>query len=183
MKLFLALILSSLFFFSSCTSNEKKQKVAVSDTVNVTNWNKSIPGNYSAQTQLHFDSTAIKVFLEKNPDLKPFSDDMLKFYRNRKFAYAWFDNKGLIEQASNLNSRIQHLGDEGLSGKVPYADKLDTLMQTLHNSKADVSTELMLTGNYFAFSKIAWQGGVNDKDIKEMEWFLPRKKLELPKIS
>lgn len=181
MKPFLASVLITLAFFTSCTFSDQKHKKAVTDTiVSVTNWNKSIPGNYSAQTQLHFDSTAIKGFLEKNPNFKPYSDDIYKFYRNRKFAYAWFDSRGIIEQASNLNSRIQHLDDEGLSGKVPYAGKLDTLMLSA-NSKADVTTELMLTGNYFAFSRIAWQGGVNDKEMKQMEWFMPRKKLDSQK--
>lgn len=181
MKHFLTPALITLAFFTSCISNDQKHKKPVTDTiVNVTNWNKSIPGNYSAQTQLHFDSTAIKGFLEKNPDFAPYTNDIYKFYRHRKYAYAWFDSHGIIEQASNLNSRIQHLGDEGLSGKVPYANKLDTLMQSV-NSKADVNTELMLTGNYFAFSRIAWQGGVNDKEMKEMEWFLPRKKLDSQK--
>ncbi|POY36471.1 murein L,D-transpeptidase [Solitalea longa] len=149
--------------------------------MDVIKWNKSIIGNYSPQTSLRFDSTEIDGFIKTYPNLAVYADDIHKFYSNRKFAYAWFDKKGLIEQAGNLNSRIQHLGDEGLSAKVPYSEKLDTLMQALNGNKKDITTELMLTANYFAFSKIAWQGNLNDKDIQSMDWFLPRKKLDYQK--
>ncbi|MCO4294500.1 L,D-transpeptidase family protein [Solitalea sp. MAHUQ-68] len=183
-KTYFIISLVIIAFNSSCVDASKKVKnnnIPKDSIMNVVVWNKSIPGNYSQQTVIRFDSSEIDKFINKYPNLAIYTEDIHKFYRNRKFAYAWFDKNGLIEQANNLNSRIQHLDDEGLAGKVPYSEKLDTLFQVLNGSKKDLTTELMLTGSYFAFSKIAWGGTVNDQDIKSMDWFLPRKKLDYQK--
>ncbi|UKJ05784.1 L,D-transpeptidase family protein [Solitalea lacus] len=184
MKLKTTIILYTLFpvLLSSCVGKHNKPNLKPVDTIiNVSNWNRTIPGNYSSQTAIHLDSITLNNFINKYPLLSSYQTDITKFYKNRNFAFAWFDRKGLIEQASNLNNRVQHLDEEGLNGKIPYDSKLDSLIHSIINNKPDATTELMLTGAYFAFSKIAWQGSVNDKEMQELEWFLPRKKIDFQK--
>jgi len=67
----------------------------------------TIPGNFSSKTNMRFDSNFIKVFVKKFPAFNALYRDLYTFYFNRKFSFAWYDEKGLIEPASNILNRIQ----------------------------------------------------------------------------
>ena len=143
----------------------------------------SIPGGFSTQKTLHFDSTAIPAFFKSYPALAPLQKDMQKFYADRGFAYAWYDTKGLIEQADNLYNRVINIADEGLPDKIPYKDSLIHLFNDDREAlnHANAANELMLTAQYFNYARFAW-GGLSESQTKSMDWFLPRKKLNLPAL-
>ncbi|TFB28131.1 L,D-transpeptidase scaffold domain-containing protein [Pedobacter alluvionis] len=105
---------------------------------------------------------------------------MIDFYRNRNYAYAWYNEGVMIEQAYHLSSRIQNIGNEGIYQTVPYARTLDSLInnpaQRTKMASPDVTTELMLSAQYFLFSRMAWQGQ-DDSLSNESGWFIPRKKI------
>jgi murein L,D-transpeptidase YcbB/YkuD len=146
-------------------------------------WDKTIPGNFSGQSKAVFDSTLISSFFKIYPALKTYEQELLTFYRPRKYAYAWFDEGGIIEQAGNLANRVMNLDNEGIYKAVPYHQALDSLLHDQagkgKDSKQDVEAELMLTTQYFVFAKLAWRG-MNTATSKSSGWFLPRKKSAYP---
>ncbi|UOE46637.1 L,D-transpeptidase family protein [Mucilaginibacter sp. SMC90] len=178
----IALILSVLAL-SNCKNASKKNHISKADSLKkkmVKEWTKTIPGNFSNQTELVFDSIQIASFMQKHPALVPYEQDLRNFYRKRKFAYAWYEKGTLIEQAGNLNDRLMNLQNEGIYKGIPYQKDLDSLIFDSHSKtkvkKPDVGTELMLTAQYFAFSKVAFRG-MSDSVSRAVNWFLPRKKI------
>ena len=142
-------------------------------------WNQTIPGNFSAQAKDMFDST-VKTFFEQYPDLKSSENSVEVFYSKRKFAYAWFENGRLIEQADNLSNRTMDLKNDGVYKILPYQRALDSLLYGINintgKKKPDVMLELMLTSQYFAFSRLAWQG-MSTLASDSSRWYVPRKKI------
>ncbi len=160
----------------SCGQAVKKEKLP---DISLKKWDESIPGSFVGQNQLTFDSVEIERFFKTHPLLKEAEKDVSTFYSSRNYTYAWFDDAKLIEQAGNLYNRIINLEDEGVYQKIPYQQALDSLIYQSaeeHQKKPDLSLELMLTAQYFAFSKLSWEG--MDESVSEsLKWHLPRKKV------
>ena len=179
------LLLLPVFMFSGCNSQPEKKVQPVADTIPAKSLkDKSIPGNFSTQTLLTFDSSQLAVFLEKYPLFTGFKTNLVSFYRNRKYAYAWFDEKGLIEQAVNLHNRINNITDEGLPAHIPYRKEFTELVET-GNADSTVNppvfTELMLSAQYFFYATNVW-GGLNEKQTNDLNWYLPRKKVSYTQL-
>jgi len=181
-KSFLLIILISIICFSACNQSGKKQKANTNDSIErkaIQEWNKTIPGNFSQQTDLHVDSTLLIQFFQKYPDLQSYKENVSKFYRDRDYTLAWFDESGLIEQAGNLTDRMLNLKDEGVNKELPYSHELDSLISLYNQQKSGAhhdDLEIMLTSQYFVFAHIAWEG-MDDADIQANDWFVPRKKI------
>jgi len=129
---------------------------------------------------LIFDSAQIPAFFKKYPYVKKYTTQTLNFYRNRNYAYAWFKNGGLVEQAGQLSARMLNLQAEGLFNKIPYQKALDSLLLAINSKPTsqgpDLTFELLLTSQYFLFAELAWQGmSTNASDA--VKWHLPRKKV------
>jgi murein L,D-transpeptidase YcbB/YkuD len=164
------------FSLSSC--GQQKEKVNQADSL-VKAWNQTIPGNFSSQSSVTYDSTEMASFFKRYPDLSQYADQIRNFYRKRNYAYAWFENGKLIEQAENLSNRLMNLQNEGVYKQIAYQKALDSLLYGLNvktKKKPDVILELMLTSQYFAFSKLAWDG-MDASVSKSAKWYLPRKKV------
>jgi murein L,D-transpeptidase YcbB/YkuD len=168
-----------LLIISSCINGcaQTVKKTSVVDSLGK-NWDQTIPGNFSSQSKTLLDSTQLAIFLKHYPYLKAYAADINSFYRKRNFAFAWFDNGKIIEQAGNLTNRVLNLQNEGLNKVIPYKHVLDSLYYNNDpkSSQPDVQLELMLTAQYFLFSKVAW-GGMNDSVSTSVNWYVPRKKV------
>jgi len=180
---YIILFILSVLALSGCNNPIKKHKLSKADSLKkkmVKEWTKTIPGNFSDQKELVFDSTRIATFLQNHPALVSYEQDLRNFYRKRKFAYAWYEKGILIEQAGNLNDRLMNLQNEGIYKGIPYQKDLDSLIFDSHSKTKvkmpDIGTELMLTAQYFAFSKLAFRG-MSDSVSRAVNWFLPRKKI------
>jgi murein L,D-transpeptidase YcbB/YkuD len=169
-----------LIAFISCSNNGNKNISETSiDTITpgFSNLDISIPGNFSSQKFLFFDSTLLKIFINQYPYFKSFEKDMYSFYKKRRFAYAWFDENGMIEPAHNLYNRIQNITDEGIKDKLHYKENFTELLEEAEQeSKASTSLELMLTAQYLDYAKNVWQG-LGEKQTQSIQWLLPKKKL------
>ncbi len=165
---------------SGCTSSNGKNTAQNTDTIPLAKPDVTMPGNFSTQTKLKFDSTAISLFFRQYPKLKPYEKNLQKFYEGRSYAYAWFDENGLIEQAGNLFNKVENIQDEGVSSRLFYEDVLHKMMDNdssyAFTEKANVSVELMLTAQYFFYANKIWNG-ISDNALREIDWDLPRKKL------
>ena len=176
------LLIPFIFNVFSCKQIIKREH-SKADTLKkeiVKEWNKTIPGSFSDQTKLVFDSAEVIAFLKKYSAFGPYAKDINMFYSKRKFAYAWYANGQLIEQAGNLSDRLTNLQNEGIYKAIPYPKSLDSLVFEVHPKdktfKPNVSTELMLTAQYFVFSKLVFQG-MSNATSKAVNWYLPRKKI------
>lgn len=175
------LALISLFSLSFCGNSSIKNDKARKDSIEATKaWDKTIVGNFSPQELIKFDSLAIDSFLNTYSELAFLDSNLKKFYHNRSFHYAWFDQQGLIEQAGNLVARVSNITDEGLFKSPPYKRELDSLLlearMEKQGNKPHINLELMLTAQYFNFARTAWQGA--DQSVSEsLKWYLPRKKI------
>ena len=145
----------------------------------------SIPGNFSTQTALHFDSSEIGRFLTDFPRFADHRSELFKFYTRRKFAYAWFDRNGLIEPSMDLYYRILNISDEGLPIDIPYLDTYRSMVEgdatRDPGRKADPRMELMISAQYFHYAREAWSGLPESASRKE-EWFIPRKRRQYESI-
>jgi len=164
----------------SCNEQPEKKEAVRQDSLP----SKKPPGNlspagtFSEQTELRFDSIAIIPFLKKFPAFTSLLPDLQKFYASRKYAYAWYDGNGLIEQSDNLYNHLLNLQDEGLPDTVLYRDSLSMVFDQ-NPPLMNAENELMLTAQYFTYARKVW-GGLSEKETKAINWFLPRKKLDLP---
>lgn len=168
----LLLGITSLTSCGQSASNQKTTTDAQQD------WQQSIKGSFSEQSKLTFDSIAIDHFFEEYPLIEEVKADVYTFYRSRDYAYAWFEKGKTIEQAGNLYNRVINLEDEGIYQTIPYRKELDSLFYAVpaHQTNPNTSLELMLTAQYFEFSKLSWQG--MDQSVSEsLKWHLPRKKV------
>lgn len=137
---------------------------------------QTIPGNFSSQSKMVFDSLDIGPFLKRHPDFKLYADEIKAFYGNRNYAYAWFERGRLVGQADNLANRMLNLQNEGITKQVSYLRELDSLVHSWNGVKPDLETELMLTAQYFVFAQLAWQG--QDSAVSHSaRWYVPRKKV------
>ncbi|MDB5202645.1 MAG: L,D-transpeptidase family protein [Ferruginibacter sp.] len=139
----------------------------------------TIQGNFSTQADQVFDSLAIQKFIDSFPQFNLLQQDLRTFYKNRGYAFAWFDKEGMIEQAGNLFNRIKNIEEEGLATKkLQYTAQFSTMMDssTVLRSGPQLPLELMLTAQYLQYSKLVWEG-MDEEQSKALEWLLPRKKI------
>lgn len=146
----------------------------------ITDSTGTVAGNFSAQSKMSFDSSSMAPFFNSYPGLRRYENQVRSFYRKRKYTYAWFDDGRLIEQANNLAGRTSNLENDGLTQTLPYQGVLDSLLRGMDSgvdkSPPAITLELMLTSQYFAFSKLAWQG-LRNSAVDSSGWYLPRKKV------
>ena len=139
----------SLSILASCKKKDKKKQRA----------DNPISGNFSSQQTIKFDSTQIAIFIKKYQALASLKAEIDTFYHGRAYYCAWFDEKGVIEQAENLYNHTQNIDSEGLPDKSVYKKEFMALMENPaldKSKKADIETELMLTAQYFVYAKNVW---------------------------
>lgn len=121
------------------------------------------------------DSANVNLFYQKYPKLKKYKSDVMALYKNRKYNTIWFDNKGLIEFANLLYSKVSQLENEGLNFDLAYRDKIDAIFNKGTNADlSPVNTEIMLSTMYIFYAKKVFHG-IDSNKFEEIDWFLPRK--------
>ncbi|MFV5693976.1 L,D-transpeptidase family protein [Flavobacterium sp. LB3P122] len=162
-KLFLPILI--IVFTIVCTTvscKKKKDKDAIKNT--------------SVSVDKPFDSIQVKTFFGKYPKLKNYQTDVEKLYRKHRFHYIWFDKDGLNEFAGVLYNKVNNLSQEGVQTVIPYKEKLDAIYDNPEDiQKANLDIELLSSALYFFYTKKVYDG-IDTKKIKEIGWYLPRKK-------
>ena len=122
------------------------------------------------------DSTTVLAFIAEHHDDPAAIAD---FYRRRGFHYAWFTGDTLGSAARNVMGLFppaDTAGGTGLSpwrtGLVALLARVDTLPLTDSLREA---TELALTAGFFRAAGAEY-GGLVQRDLRELEWYIPRKK-------
>jgi len=173
-------ILCFYLLCNSCVQQAGKQQPVAPPPVPPKNL--SVKGFFSAQQQrlLHTDSIHLKTFFLQYPQLNAYAADVTRFYNYRNNRYAWYDENGLVEQASNLYNHLTNLASEGIETPLPCKLILDSLLNDpLASNAPDRDLEIMLSAEYFFYAETVW-AGISEQKTNKLEWFLPRKKLNLP---
>ncbi|MGV3698212.1 L,D-transpeptidase family protein [Flavobacterium sp.] len=121
-----------------------------------------------------FDSSLVSTFYAKYPNLIVYKNQVVSLYEKNDFDFIWYDKKGRKETADVIYNKINNLYQEGVQAKLPYKETLDLLIQK-NTSRPDVDTELFLSNYYFFYVNKTLQG-IDSTKMKEVEWYLPRKK-------
>lgn len=177
----LIIIIISLCCEFGCTPNDTKKTTVIIDTLSIQNLDITIPGSFSSQVDLHFDSLLIDTFLLKYKNFKVVKSELKQFYSSKKFAYAWFDNNGLTEQAEHLYNRVIHLKKDGLPDSTLYQTLLTSMFENITATEINSEVDIMLTAQYFFYSQLIYNG-LPESITKSLQWFLPRKQIALSKL-
>lgn len=133
--------------------------------------------------QLFFDSTRMENFIQT----QKFHDSLVKalrnYYNGRNYQYAWFYENGLAEYANtffeNYYDYLSYSGDSSL-----FSPELKSNYDSITGGNyifkpADelvLRTELLLTAQFFRYARRAYMGK-NQINPRELEWYIPRKKI------
>ena len=138
---------AALCLFAQPGCGQTVEPKAVTDNID-RNRDQTVSGNFSSQSAQVFDSLQISRFFEEFTNLKSHEKEVRSFYRERDYAYAWFENGLLIEPAGNLTNRILNLESEGVYKKLFYKNALDSLIHgTAATSQNAMRRELYINHN------------------------------------
>jgi len=165
---------SIVFLFTyACTSSAKK-KAQRDQSINIAN----------SYNPLFLDSISLVQFISTNSWVKEFEKQLVDFYTDRNFEYAWFDSTGLSEQAHHFynlqNDHITRLSDSSLFNKQfqqlyqVYANKP---ANAIRENKDVLNTELLFTAQFFKYAAKVYKGA--DINLADLGWYIPRKKVNL----
>jgi len=145
-------------------------------TVSCKKKNDVTPGAevHSEENTIPLDPAGIEPFFAQNPKFKDFRKDIEALYKRHNYHYIWHDEKGLIEFAEVLYSRVNALEQEGVPSTVPHKDKLDKLFSTPGN-KPDINNELLVSGMYFYYTNKVL-AGLDKNKSQQTGWYLPRER-------
>jgi murein L,D-transpeptidase YcbB/YkuD len=138
----------------------------------------------NSYSELFFDSTAMEKFIRTERLHDSMAGRMKTFYNGRNYQYAWFFKEGMADYAQAflrvVDDYIGYSGDSAL-----YDASLHQLVDSISekepfnvNDSNVLKTELMLTRQFFRSAHRAFQGS-DQLNAEELEWFIPRKKIDL----
>jgi L,D-transpeptidase YcbB len=131
----------------------------------------------TAESNIPFDSVLVTPFYNSFPDLKKYEKDAVEIYRKQHYKFIWSEGGNVNEFAHALYVKFVMLDAEGVTSAFPYRDKIEGIfIDQLENTLSATETELMLT-NMFLFIADKKIMGIDDKNIIDLGWLLPRKKL------
>src|SRR5579862_9028711 len=176
-KFFSGLLFLTWLSFTGCVHTDTKKTPPVTDSV--PEKDISVRGYFGDQKNLHIDSTSLDSFFKKYSQFGNYESDVKKFYGYRNFQYAWYNDSGLNEQASNLLNLLNNLDKEGIQTTIPYKEIVDSILSDPTQTESpDQETEILLSAAYFFYGDKVLNG-LSEKETRKLEWMLPRKKLDL----
>ncbi|HUM45549.1 MAG TPA: L,D-transpeptidase family protein [Chitinophagales bacterium] len=172
----IAITVIGLFLFYGCNSASKNKEDAITA-------DSSLIEPISVNN-LFLDSVAVAGFFETHPEFINQSNQVWKFYTTRGYQFAWFNNDGMVEQAAHFMNMLVNYREEGITDSSVYHPRLQMLYDSLsggsyiiHGVDAITSeTELLLSASFFKYAQQIW-GGIGEKEVKDADWFIKRKKL------
>ncbi|MEZ4807729.1 MAG: L,D-transpeptidase family protein [Flavobacteriales bacterium] len=143
------------------------------------------PVVYSVRT---LDSSSIHAFLEQHPEYRIDSAGIIDFYTRRGMQYAWFVNDSLSQSAEGFVALVNS-ADTAYREVAELRDRLKDLLngtrqggqRMLLCDTCQLDLELALTAQFFRFADKRY-GGVVGKDLRELDWFIPRTKKDYAQL-
>lgn len=169
-----------LFVFSACHSPDKDPvKLSISNDQRIFS-----PRLYS---EMSLDSDRLFHWLEKDSSLQGFREDILSFYRNRDFQFAWIHEGRAGNEANDLlhraGSYVSLFNDSSLQlGKlIIWSDSLASdSTYLLRNPDLQQEMEILYTITFFKYVKIEYYGW--SEKAKSLDWYIPPRKKDYLKM-
>lgn len=138
----------------------------------------------NAHSDLFLDSTAMEQFISRQDMSDTLADRMRNFYNGRNYQYAWFDSTGIAEYVQSFlnmqNRYMEYARDSAVYN--PLLQQLQDSIIVNHHPEwkngQRLQTELELTEAFFRYAEKAYQGS-SSINVKDLEWFIPRKKINM----
>lgn len=134
------------------------------------------------------DTLLIGSFLETHSRYRPYDSLVRDFYLKRAYHLAWFNRDSLTEQVGSFMNMMKQNEELGLADSGLVNPRLDFLYDSLtvrggrlESEKLLQQMELMLTSHFFLFADKIW-GGTASSNAKDLEWFIPRKKMDMASL-
>lgn len=139
-------------------------------------------------TRLKLEPEEIPAFLQRNTEYLADSAAIQAFYARRNHQFAWFVDDTLSQAALNFLSLVDAEDSTGLAATETHnalyalamriADRNDTVPLT---KTFFTQMELALTGQFFRFADKRY-GGLVQKDLHELDWYVPRRKKDFQQL-
>jgi len=134
--------------------------------------------NYS---ELKIDSVAIEMFLKTSFFTDSVSNEVKGFYARRNYQFAWFNNDGMVNAAIVFYNQLKNYADDFKDTSISNVE-MDSILQIAQtDSKLFIANplnvnrlELMLTATFFQYAHKVYGG--TDSSLKDLDWYIPRKK-------
>jgi len=163
----LVLILSALILLSSGTGcKSKRAKLIPNATI------------YSSQQYSDYvlDSDYIKNELLRDTSFQAYAADIFDFYERRNFESAWLNGDTLTLSAhdflNTLSSYESEFGDSSLSAGLDEESIGAMMLSGITEGRTKL--DMKLTATFFRYAQQAYGG--TSADIKDLEWYIPRRK-------
>ena len=140
---------------------------------------------YSART---VDSLGLSAFFDKYPGYRSDSASVMDFYRRRSMQFAWIVRDSLSASAGAFVALagVAHTGESEADAQGPSLRELydegfaeGTRVPTCESCAVDL--ELRLTAEFFRFADRRY-GGYLSRDLRDLNWFIPRGKKDLSRL-
>jgi len=171
--LFFLFVIFHLPFLSSCqkscnSSNNTQGKRSQDSTV------------YSLEnfTPFTLDTFVITKYIQHDSSQMDIASDLVEFYQKRFYQYAWFTQSGMSNAVHLLLNRLNNAAHQSQNNLLKITQVLDSIKLDSNYIKKNQSKlaqfELDFTSAYFKYAKYEFYG--IDKNPKDLEWYIPRKK-------
>jgi murein L,D-transpeptidase YcbB/YkuD len=173
--------LLALIVFTSCKTRSRRiwQRIVNSEKVEEDVYARDYSiTKENAYNDIFLDSAGFEKFIADNAMVDSISENMRDFYNMRNFEYAWFDSKGLTEQALGFRS-LHKFKTDSVNKKLDQ--QLDNLL--LHDKKIDpadpviMGIELQLTRRFVQFILDSYKD--DNIGLRNLESFIPIKKQDI----
>jgi murein L,D-transpeptidase YcbB/YkuD len=138
----------------------------------------------TSYSEIFFDSLRMEKFIAKQAFHDSIKKRMRNFYNGRNYQFAWFFKEGMADYASSFyvayKEYISYSRDSALRNYL-FEKSYDSLSSGNFNYNISdslvLNTELLLTGQFFRYTRRAYQGR-NQLDAHDLDWFIPSKKID-----
>ena len=168
-NLYIVLLFSTLLVICGCKSNKQIENKEYQYYSN---------RNY---TDLKLDSITIDSFLNTAHFTDSVRNEVKGFYAKRAYQFAWFNNLGMLDAAAVFYNQLKNYTADFNDTVFKYVALDSLIVEELNDSKAFfVNTkavnhlELLLSSTFFQYAQKVYGGTTSS--LKDLEWFIPRKK-------
>jgi len=138
-------------------------------------------------TDLKLDSATIDVYLKSSHLNDSIQNELKDFYSKRAYQFAWFNKDGMVDAANIFYNQILNYTTD-FRDTVFNNVEIDSLLTVVKDNKNPFPEksininrlELLLTSTYFQYAQKVYGGTTSS--LKDLEWFIPRKKKDYKKL-
>jgi hypothetical protein len=167
------------FVWTACTAPTAPVAPNVADEAAVID---SVFQTREAYSKRYLDSSTVARFLSREEAAPGDPADIAGFYARRNYQYAWVINGGLSQSALAFLD-LSRGADTIFPSIRALRERADALLGSHHAAGTDSLTcdsclrdvELGLTALFFRLADQRYSGVVG-RDLRELEWFIPRRK-------